>query len=146
MDREKKSTINKVTNLRLALIHRRFKVIELKKVFTFISLLQKNLVETNGQCDESSNPFDQISIEDLFRHSEQTAEVREYIDSLNEEEIIDLVALMLLGRGEFSDNFEVCRLQAVEMQPGGDNSSYLLSKIDLVEYLRNGVDLLGMTE
>ena len=71
------------------------------------------------------------------------AELRELIDDLNEDEIVDLIALVWIGRDDFGkDELAVARALARERYQG-PSSSYLMGIPTLAEYLAEGLSTAG---
>lgn len=67
------------------------------------------------------------------------AELRNYIDDLNEDEQIDLVALAWVGRGDFDfDEWDEARQTAAD-QRTGPTSDYLLGMPLLPDYLEDAL-------
>lgn len=72
-----------------------------------------------------------------------TAELREVIDDLNDDEIIDLIALAWVGRGDFSrEDWEEARALA-EQRHQQHSAGYLMGMPALGDYLEEGVAALG---
>lgn len=71
------------------------------------------------------------------------AELRELIDDLNDDEVVDLIALVWLGRGDFSkDELPEARDLARERHQGS-SATYLMGIPTLAEYLAEGVSEAG---
>jgi hypothetical protein len=71
------------------------------------------------------------------------AELREMIDDLNDDEVIDLIALVWMGRGDFGrDDLGEARELARERHQGS-SSAYLMGIPTLAEYLTEGISLAG---
>jgi hypothetical protein len=71
------------------------------------------------------------------------AELREMIDDLNEDELIDLIALVWVGRGDFArPEWREARDLARERQEKKP-SDYLLGMPTLSDYLEEGLAALG---
>jgi Protein of unknown function (DUF3775) len=71
------------------------------------------------------------------------AELRELIDDLNDDEAIDLIVLVWIGRGDFGmDELADARELARERQQGS-SSRYLLGIPTLAEYLTEGLAAAG---
>lgn len=71
-------------------------------------------------------------------------EIAGFIDDLNEEERIDLVVLMWIGRGTFGiDELERARLTAMR-EATHATSEYLLSTPLVVDYLAEGLEAFGL--
>ncbi len=73
----------------------------------------------------------------------ELAEVAEFIDNLSEEERIDLVVLMWIGRGSYEvDELEQARADAAR-EATQKTSDYLLSTPLVADYLADGLEALG---
>jgi hypothetical protein len=71
------------------------------------------------------------------------AELREAIDDLNEDEVIDLIALAWVGRGDFSrGEWEEARALAEERHQE-HSADYLMGMPTLGDYLEEGLGVLG---
>ena len=71
------------------------------------------------------------------------AELRELIDDLNDDEVVDLIALVWIGRGDFGiDELGEARDLARERHQGS-SSRYLMGIPTLAEYLSEGVAAAG---
>lgn len=70
-------------------------------------------------------------------------ELRAAIEGLNEDEEIDLVALMWLGRGDF-DSFAEAR-EAVEDTIRHNSADYLMGSPLLSDHLENGLDAMDLS-
>jgi hypothetical protein len=71
------------------------------------------------------------------------AELRELIDDLNDDEVVDLIALVWIGRGDFGiDELGEARELARERHQGS-SSKYLMGIPTLAEYLVEGVAVAG---
>lgn len=75
----------------------------------------------------------------------ELSEIAEFIDNLNDDEKIDLVVLMWIGRGSFEpDELEQARLDA-QREASHKTSEYLLSTPLVADYLADGLEALGLT-
>ena len=71
------------------------------------------------------------------------AELRELIDDLNDDEVVDLIALAWIGRGDFGiDELGEARELARERHQGS-SSKYLMGIPTLAEYLVEGLAAAG---
>lgn len=95
--------------------------------------------------DPGSNPSDEGMrgiLEDYPDDSVQ-AELKSFIDDLNEDEQIDLVALLWLGRGDSSaDEWPEIRAEAARAH-NRNTCNYLLGTPLLGDYLAEGLNALG---
>ena len=71
------------------------------------------------------------------------AELRELIDDLNDDEVVDLIALVWIGRGDFGvEDLGEARELARERHQGS-SSKYLMGIPTLAEYLVEGIAAAG---
>jgi hypothetical protein len=97
--------------------------------------------------DSGSNGADDEMI-DVLEDNGRDPVVREitgFIDALTEDEQIDLVALMRLGRGDGTiDEWKDLRREAAEGR-NGRTASYLLGEPMLGDFLAEGLDEFGLS-
>lgn len=97
--------------------------------------------------DPGSNAADDGEREVLEDYADDAtlAELREAIEDLNEDQIIDLIAIAWLGRGDFGrDEWKEARALASERHRAR-SSSYLLGMPALGDYLEEGLAELGIS-
>jgi hypothetical protein len=103
--------------------------------------------EAASDPDSGSNGTDDDMI-DVLEDSGRDPVMREitgFINALSEDEQIDLVALMWLGRGDGSiEEWEDLRRQAAESRNGG-TARYLLGEPMLGDFLAEGLDEFGLS-
>ncbi|MCS0503457.1 DUF3775 domain-containing protein [Ancylobacter mangrovi] len=95
--------------------------------------------------DPGSNPSDDGDIAVLEDHGDDPSaqEIRSFIHAMSIDERIDLVALMWLGRDDYSaEDWERVREQAVQ-EYNGRTADYLLGTPMLGDFLEEGLSLLG---
>jgi hypothetical protein len=93
-----------------------------------------------GDADE-----DPASILEDFAKDPTRAELAAFIDALNEDEQVHLVALAWVGRGTFSaDEFDEA-VQTAREERVGPTSAYLIGTPLLADYLEEGLDKLGIS-
>jgi hypothetical protein len=103
--------------------------------------------EASTDPDSGSNASDDNMIDVLTDNGDDPVvrEITGFINSLTEEEQVDLVALMRLGRGDGSiDEWKDLQREAAE----GRNSrtaGYLLGEPLLSDFLAEGLDQFGLT-
>ena len=92
-----------------------------------------------------SNPTDDRDVgvlEDIPENSTE-AELRDALHALNEDEAIDVIALMWIGRGDFSrEEWEEARRLATERHRR-DPTGYLMGNPSLADELEDGAEELG---
>lgn len=95
--------------------------------------------------DPGSNEADDGEREILEDYADDPTleELRGAIDILNEDELIDLVALAWVGRGDFArDDWAQARSLARDSR-GGPTTAYLIGMPGLGDYLEEGLAELG---
>ena len=102
-------------------------------------------VETDP--DSGSNASDDGVASILEAHDEDPtqAELVAFIEALDEDEQVELVALLWLGRGDGDiEDWEDLRTQARDAR-NGRTSSYLLGQPLLADHLTDGLSALGLS-
>ncbi len=97
--------------------------------------------------DSGSNGADDNMIDVLEDDGDDPVvqEITEFIEAMSEDEQIDLVALMRLGRGDGGiEEWDDLRRDAVEGS-NGRTASYLLGEPLLSDYLAEGLDAFGLS-
>lgn len=118
-------------------------MIELEKVNKLISLFTTNKKATQIKSQERYTTLDQIDT-DTYENHETTKDLKNYMSSLNPDEIIDLTAIMYAGRKDYNgESFDELR-KFSKSNISGNGIDYLLSKKDLDEYLQNGIIKFGI--
>jgi hypothetical protein len=98
-------------------------------------------LELEKAVDPTSAENDEVLGESIDDPAE--AELREAIDDLNDDEVIDLIALAWVGRGDFNrGEWEEARALAEERHQE-HSSNYLMGLPTLGDYLEEGVAILG---
>ena len=118
-----------------------------KVAFLIEKAREFDVKEEVSDADSGSNAADDKMI-DVLEDSGDDPVAREivgFIDALTEDEQIDLVALMRLGRGDGSiEEWSELRREAAE-QRNGRTASYLLGEPLLSDFLAGGLDAFGLT-
>jgi hypothetical protein len=103
--------------------------------------------EENSDPDSGSNGADD-GMTDVLEDNGNDPVVREitgFINALTEDEQVDLVALMRLGRGDGSiEEWKDLRREALEGH-NGRTAGYLLGEPMLGDFLADGLDEFGLT-
>lgn len=95
--------------------------------------------------DPGSNPVDDRDVRVLDDLPENSVEVelRDTLRALNEDEAIDVIALMWIGRGDFSrEEWEEARRLATERHRR-DPTGYLMGNPSLADELEEGAEAVG---
>jgi len=95
--------------------------------------------------DPGSNPGDDDEREVLEDYSDDATleELRGAIDELNDDEVVDLIALAWVGRGDFAkEDWESARALARERHRP-HSAAYLIGMPALGDYLEEGLEALG---
>ncbi len=99
--------------------------------------------------DPGGNPADSGAAEVLQDYANDPTfhEIKEFIDDLNVDEQIDLVALTWLGRGDYSVSEwdEACAEARRARDEHGHTSEYLLGAPLLGDYLEEGLAAFGQS-
>lgn len=102
--------------------------------------------EDDADPDDGSNPVDDGMAEVLEDKPEEDAvrdELAGFIDDLNEEEQLNLVALAWVGRGTFGLDEWREALQTAREEHNDRTAQYLLGLPLLGDYLAEGLDAFG---
>ncbi len=97
--------------------------------------------------DEGSNPADDMAVDVLEFHDDDTVEeeLTCAIDALNEDEKLDLIALAWIGRGDFDfDEWSDARTAAREVD-AAQTAQYLLGMPAVSDYLQDALARLGFS-
>ena len=98
--------------------------------------------------DEPDPGAEPVAVRDREEHLDEgddptEAELRELIDDLNDDEVVDLIVLVWVGRGDFTiEELGEARELARERHQGS-SSRYLMGIPTLAEYLAEGVAAAG---
>ena len=95
--------------------------------------------------DPGSNPADDSEREILEDYADDPtlAELRSAIDDLNEDEVVDLIALAWVGRGDYDkEGWPEAKALARERHKR-HSADYLVGMPTLGDYLEEGLDTLG---
>ncbi len=93
--------------------------------------------------DAASAMIDGEEAEHGFSDDPAADELREAIDDLNDDEVIDLIALAWVGRGDFGrEDWEEARALARDRHRT-HSSEYLMGMPQLGDYLEEGLTTLG---
>ena len=92
-----------------------------------------------------SNPVDTDEREILEDYADDPtqAELRAAIDTLNDDEVIDLIALAWLGRGDFEKNEWPQAKELARERHRRHSANYLVGIPALGDYLEEGLSMLG---
>jgi hypothetical protein len=116
-----------------------------KVCFIIIKAREFDAKDEVSEPDPGSNPSDDKDIGVLEDHEDDPVveELTSFIDSLSEDEQIDLVALTWLGRDDYSaDDWRTVREEAVRAH-NQRTASYLLGTPMLGDFLEEGLSMLG---
>lgn len=111
-------------------------------------VLKARAFELEDFADEPDPGDESTASEDREEQLDQgddptEAELSALIDDLNDDEIVDLIALAWIGRGDFGkDELGAARDLARERHQGA-SSSYLMGIPTLAEYLGEGLAVVG---
>jgi hypothetical protein len=95
---------------------------------------------SNGADDEMVDVLEDNGRDPVLR------ELTGFIDALTEDEQLDLVALMRLGRGDGTiEEWKELRREAADGRGSGRTASYLLGEPMLGDLLAEGLDAFGLS-
>ena len=118
-----------------------------KVAFLIEKAREFDVKEAGSDPDSGSNAADDDMI-DVLEDSADDPVVREitgFISALTEDEQVDLVALMRLGRGDGTiDDWNDLRSEAAEQRNGRSTVRYLLGEPMLGDLLAEGLDAFGI--
>jgi len=115
-----------------------------KVFFTIVKAREFDAKDAVTEPDPASNPSDDASAV-LEDHSDDPVveELTSFINSLSEDEQIDLVALAWLGRDDYSaEDWADLRAEAARAH-NRRTAAYLLGMPQLGDFLEEGLSLLG---
>lgn len=123
-----------------------------KVTFIIEKAREFDVKEAASDLDSGSNPSDDDEIDVLEDTTSDpvAAELSGFIRAMNEDEQLDLVTLMWLGRGDGGvDEWDDLRARAVEARseykaPRRETVQYLLGEPMLGDLLADGLDELGI--
>lgn len=123
-----------------------------KVAFIIEKAREFDVKEAASDPDSGSNPSDDDEIDVLEDTNSDpvAAELGGFIQALNEDEQLDLVTLMWMGRGDGdAEEWDDLRARAVEARreyksPRRETVQYLLGEPMLGDLLADGMDELGM--
>lgn len=98
--------------------------------------------------DQGSNASDDAMSSVLEDHPDDPSEMElaTFIDGLNDDEKVDLVALAWLGRGDdTADNWERLRTEALTARHTATTAEYLMGMSMLPDYLEEGLSQFGIS-
>ena len=97
----------------------------------------------NDTPEEGDAEEDPEAILEDFSNDPTHKELTSFIDSLNDDERINLVALMWIGRGTFETEELAEAIETARTENVNSTSSYLIGIPLLADYLEEGLEKLG---
>ncbi len=119
-----------------------------KVAFLIEKAREFDVKEGNSDPDSGSNGADDEMIDVLEDNGRDPVqqELTGFIDALTEDEQVDLVALMRLGRGDGTiEEWKELRREAAEGRGAGPTASYLLGEPMLGDLLAEGLGEFGVS-
>ncbi len=116
-----------------------------KVCFIIVKAREFDAKDEVTEPDPGSNPSDDMDVAVLEDHKDDPVveELTSFIESLSEDEQIDLVALAWLGRDDYSaDDWQTVREEAAYAH-NQRTASYLLGMPLLGDFLEEGISMLG---
>jgi len=116
-----------------------------KVCFIIVKAREFDAKDEVSEPDPGSNPSDDMDVAVLEDHEDDPVveELTSFIDSLSEDEQIDLVALAWLRREDYSaSDWQTVREEAARAH-NQRTASYLLGMPLLADFLEEGISMLG---
>jgi hypothetical protein len=98
--------------------------------------------------DDASNPADDgmTRILEDYADDPTLAELRSFLDAMDDDELEDLVALTLLGRGDYTlDEWEDLMSEVRDVRATQNTVRYLIGIPLLGDYLEDGLNEFGLS-
>ena len=116
-----------------------------KVCFIIVKAREFDAKDQVTEPDPASNPSDDKELAVLEDHRDDPAvdEIRSLIDCLSEDEQIDLVALMWLGRDDYSANEWPSVREEAARAHNARTAEYLLGTPLVADFLEEGLSKLG---
>ncbi len=105
-------------------------------------------VKTEAWDDEGDIDRDDVSSETILEDLPDDAtrqELKEFLESMNEDELASLIALAWIGRGTYAPAELDEAISTAKGEHGGNGVAYLFSLPLLPDYLEDGLDQLGVS-
>ncbi len=102
--------------------------------------------KTEAWDDEDDKDRDDLTSETILEDLPEDAtrqELKEFLESLNEDELASLIALAWIGRGTYAPGEMDEALSTAKSEHGGNGVAYLFSLPLLPDYLEDALDQLG---
>ncbi len=118
-----------------------------KVAFLIEKAREFDVKEADSDPDSGSNATDDDMIDVLIDSGKDPVvrEITGFINAMSEDEQLDLVTLMRLGRGDGGiDDWDDLRNEAAEQREGRSTARYLLGEPMLGDLLAEGLDALGV--
>lgn len=119
-----------------------------KVCFVIVKAREFDAKDEVTEPDPGSNPSDDKDIEVLEDHGDDPVvqELTAFINSMSEDEQIDLVALTWLGRDDYTaGDWPTIRQQASDEYNARTTARYLLGTPMLGDFLEEGLSMLGFS-
>jgi hypothetical protein len=116
-----------------------------KVCFIIVKAKEFDAKDEVNEPEPASNPSDDMAVAVLEDHEDDPVleELTSLIDALSEDEQIDLVAMMWLGRGDYAvGEWQMAREEAARAHTK-HTARYLLGTPLLGDFLEEGLSLLG---
>lgn len=113
--------------------------------FLIIKAREFDVQDLAADDDSGPTPADDREIDVLEEHGDDPVvqEISDFVNALSEDEQIDLVALMRLGRGDGTlADWDDLRNEA-QLQHNAQTASYLLGEPLVADYLEEGLSQFG---
>ena len=122
--------------------------ISTEKVCDFIEAAREvagKVPSTAGDHTTTGDDSPLVSIEDYPDEDDRRREMVEFIAGLNVDEQIDLLALILMGRGDYEFADWDAAVSEAEGRIAARAPDYMIGDAALPEYLGDGLEAFGLT-
>jgi hypothetical protein len=118
-----------------------------KVCFVIIKAREFDVQDEDADVDESSNASDDnfVSVYSSEKDDSVRKELKEFIDSMDEDEQCELVALCWLGRGDFSPEEWKIAVSEARSRRQGSTADYLIGIPQVSDFLEEGLSKFDLS-
>jgi hypothetical protein len=118
-----------------------------KVCFVIIKAREFDVQDEDADVDDSSNASDDhfVSVYASGRDDSVRKELKEFIDSMDEDEQCELVALCWVGRGDFSPEEWAVAVAEARSRRQGSTADYLIGIPLVSDYLEEGLSRFDLS-
>ncbi|WOJ89726.1 DUF3775 domain-containing protein [Methylocapsa polymorpha] len=118
-----------------------------KVCFVIIKAREFDVQDEDADVDDSSNASDDnfVSVYSSEKDDSVRKELKEFIDSMDEDEQCELVALCWLGRGDFSPEEWKIAVSEARSRRQGSTADYLIGIPQVSDFLEEGLSKFDLS-